>query len=186
MKAIFALVMLLIMVGVPSSRLYAQTTAQAPNNPDLAAVLAAIGIVIGFGAIPLIYYFRTQPPRHQRGVLVVSTDEMMREIINTAATKAGCQAVMVYRYEDALNLLNRDVSLRAVVLDDSVPQHEAGILVSSLSTTLPVRPLLLILDSRDIEHTKLSYRAEILLTKPVNRKSLEEAIRQVVDKADPA
>ncbi|HLY28919.1 MAG TPA: hypothetical protein VKQ72_21410, partial [Aggregatilineales bacterium] len=82
--------------------------------------------------------------------------------------------------------LRRDITIEMIMVDDSVPQYEAGLLLSSLShLTIGVRPLILIHDSSELGQTAPSYRAEALVARPLTEKALENAIRQVADKIVP-
>jgi CheY-like chemotaxis protein len=121
-----------------------------------------------------------RPQQPKRSLLLVSTDETARQLIVGAARQAGYGTIVVYRYEDALEKLNQDMTLRMIMIDDSVPQYEAGLLISMLrGSPIGVRPLILIHDSSELGQTAPSYRAAAVVSRPLTQHQLEEAIRQV-------
>src|SRR5579862_6972437 len=103
------------------------------TNADI--ILPIILLVVAIFGLPAVY-FLIQVFRHRQrtphSLLLVSTDETARRLINNAARRIGYQTIRVYRYEDALEKLSQDMSLRMIVIDDSVPQYEAGMLLSML------------------------------------------------------
>ncbi len=154
----------------------------APADLDSSAqvVLLIILSALVILALPVGYLLFSRTPRTSRSVLLVSTDEEARRLVIEAAKRAGFATVAVYRYEDALERLRQDFTLAMIVIDDSVPQYEAGLLVSMLMR-LPsgIRPLILIHDSSEMGQTAPSYRAEVVVSRPLTIKALEAAIRQV-------
>jgi CheY-like chemotaxis protein len=136
-------------------------------------------------ALPAGYLLFSRAPRKARSLLLVSTDEEARKLVISAARRVGYATVSVYRYEDALDKLRQDMSLSMIVIDDSVPQYEAGLLVSMLARLpIGIRPLILIHDSSELGLTAPSYRAEVIVSRPLTEKALEAAIRQVSERVE--
>jgi CheY-like chemotaxis protein len=138
-------------------------------------------------ALPTGYLLFSRAPRKTRSLLLVSTDEEARKLVASAAKRVGYATVSVYRYEDALDKLRQDMSLSMIIIDDSVPQYEAGLLVSMLMRLpIGIRPLILIHDSSELGLTAPSYRAEVVVSRPLTEKALEAAIRQVSEHVETA
>src|SRR5207249_775680 len=126
-----------------------------------------------------------RPPPITRSVLMVSTDEAARRLVKTAARRAGYNAITVYRYEDAIDRVREDTAIGMIIMDDSVPQYEAGLLLSMLQRLpMGVRPLILIHDSSELGQTAPSHRAAVVVSRPLTEKALEAAIRQVSEHID--
>ena len=112
-------------------------------------MLILIGIaVILLIAMPLGFYLiLRRAPRTSRFVLLVSTDEVARKMVMSAARKNGYGTVSVYRYEDGIARLQQNSDIKLIIIDDSVPQYEAGLMLSMLKgSPIGVRPLILIID----------------------------------------
>jgi hypothetical protein len=101
-------------------------------------------------------------------------------VFTAGARRSGYQTIQVYRYEDALEKLRMNSTLRMIAIDDSVPQYEVGLLVSTLQR-MPVglRPLILIRDNSELGQTAFAHRADVLLSRPLTEQSVEGAIRRV-------
>jgi CheY-like chemotaxis protein len=142
--------------------------------------------VVTVVGVPIAYFLFRQPSAHASALLLVSTDDSTSKLVVSAAKQAGYPTVHVYRYEDALDKLRLNPLLRMVVVDDSVPQYEVGLLVSALQR-MPAgsRPLILIQDSTELGQTAFSHRAEMLVSRPLSEKALETAIRQVAERTTP-
>jgi hypothetical protein len=66
-----------------------------------------------------------------------------------------------------------------------VPQYEAGLLLTRLKRSpVMIRPLILIIDSSELGQTAPSYRAEVVVSRPLTEKALETAIRQVSEQVE--
>ena len=159
----------------------AQST--APTGIGVGSILVIIFVVMALVGVPLAYFVLRRPSKNLPSLLLVSTDEDARSLVVKAAKNVGYRAVPVFRYEDALERLRNDLRLEMIIIDDSVPQYEAGLLLSMLQRLpIGIRPLILIHDSSEIGQTAPSYRAEVLVPRPVTEKALEAAIRQVADR----
>ncbi|MBX3066143.1 MAG: hypothetical protein U0528_07330 [Anaerolineae bacterium] len=136
--------------------------------------------------LPLIFFVvLNRAPRLARTLLMVSTDDVARKLVITSARRVGYQVVHVYRHEDGLEKLRQNMDLRMIVIDDSVPQYEAGLMLSMLkSMPIGVRPLILIVDSAELGMTAPSYRAEAVVSRPLSEKALEDAIRRVHERLE--
>jgi DNA-binding NtrC family response regulator len=146
-------------------------------------VLIIVGVVMALIGLPLAYYVFHRPSKNLPSLLLVSTDEEARTLVTKAAKNVGYRAVTVFRYEDALEKLRQDMTLEMIVIDDSVPQYEAGLLLSMLQRLpIGIRPLILIHDNSEIGQTAPSYRAEVIVPRPMTEKNLEIAIKQVADR----
>lgn len=159
--------------------------AQATSSAGIGVgwVILIILVVIAAIGVPLAYFVLRRPTKNLPSLLLVSTDEEARAIVIKAAKNVGYRAVSVFRYEDALDRLRQDMTLEMIVVDDSVPQYEAGLLLSMLQRLpIGVRPLILILDNSEIGQTAPSYRAEVVVPRPVTEKVIEAAIKQVADR----
>jgi len=171
---------------IPSLIAAAQSPgADAAPNLDIVTFGVIAAVVLIILGLPVAYFLasRTAPPRHS--LLFVSTDEKAQPLITAAARRVGYRAIPVYRYEDALEKLRLDNTLSMIVIDDSVPQYEAGLLISMLQgSPIGIRPLILIHDSSELGQTAPSYRAEVVVTRPLTEKALEAAIRQVSERIE--
>ena len=157
--------------------------AQQESGPNPAVIVVAVLLILVLLAAPLIYLLIGRPGQMSQSLLFVSTDESAQKLVKSVARKTNYNVVMAYRYEDALVSLREDGTLTMIIMDDSVPQSEAGLLLSTLShMPVGVRPLILIQDSSELGLTTPAYRAEVLLTRPLTEKALEAAIRQVSEK----
>jgi CheY-like chemotaxis protein len=113
-------------------------------------------------------------------ILMVSTDDIARKLVVAAARKVGFSVVHVYRHEDGIARLQQNSDLSMIIIDDSVPQYEAGLMLSMLKgLPIGVRPLILIIDSSELGMTAPSYRAEVVVSRPLSEPLLEDAIRRV-------
>ena len=164
-------------------------TGAAANQPadiDPMLPLLIILIVSALVGVPVAYFLFRRPTAHASAILLVSTDDSTSKLVISAAKQAGYQTVHVYRYEDALDRLRQNPLLRMVIIDDSVPQYEVGLLVSTLQR-MPAgsRPLILIQDNSELGQTAFSHRAEALVSRPLTEQALELAIRQVGERTTP-
>jgi CheY-like chemotaxis protein len=148
-------------------------------TPEIIILIVVAAIVLI--AMPLGFYLILQrAPRVSRFVLLVSTDETARKLVMSAARKLGYGTVHVYRYEDGIARLQQNSDLKLIIIDDSVPQYEAGLMLSMLKgSPIGVRPLILIVDKGEVGQTAPSYRAEAVVARPLTDRALENAIRQV-------
>lgn len=159
--------------------------AQASQSTGIGVVnvIIVIAVVMALIGIPLAYFVFRRPTKNLPSLLLVSTDEEARTLVTKAAKNVGYRAVPVFRYEDALEKLRQDMTLEMIIIDDSVPQYEAGLLLSMLQRLpIGIRPLILIHDNSEIGQTAPSYRAEIVVPRPVTEKTLEAAIKQIADR----
>ncbi len=165
----------------------AQASGNQPGTSgDLIEALVIIGALVLLFIVPVVFYVLGRRSAPTRSLLLVSTDENARDLVIQAAKRTGYRALIAYRYEDGLEKLRRDMTLEMIIVDDSVPQYEAGLLLAALRRlTIGVRPLILIHDSSELGQTAPSYRAEALVARPLSEKALENAIRQVADKIAP-
>ncbi len=161
----------------------------APGEP-IAGITPEIILLLVLSAIALLtlpvgYFLFSRPPRTIRSLLLVSTDLETHKLVTAAARRTGYQTIQVYRYEDALDKLRENTTLRMIAIDDSVPQYEVGLLVSTLQR-MPVglRPLILIRDSSELGQTAFSHRADVLLSRPLTEQAIEGAIRRVEERID--
>ena len=178
---------MLIAVGRwPALRLAAQTPNAPPAGaPDISLILAILAATVVVIALPFGYLLLRKNDKSTRSLLLVSTDEEAQAMVVAAAKRTGYRAITVYRYEDALDKLRNDISMDMILIDDSVPQYEAGLLLAMLGRlTIGIRPLILIHDSSELGQTAPSYRAAVLVPRPLTVKALEAAIQQVADKLD--
>lgn len=131
--------------------------------------------------MPLGFYLiLRRAPRTSRFVLLVSTDEIARKLVVSAARKIGYGTIHVYRYEDGIARLQQNGDLKMIIIDDSVPQYEAGLMLTMLKDSpIGVRPLILIVDKGEVGQTAPSYRAEVVVSRPLSDRALEDAIRQI-------
>lgn len=149
-------------------------------------ILSAVVIVL----LPLGYFAVASRNAGSPALLVVSTDESTRQQVTEAARDAGYRSVGVYRYEDALEQLRSDTPIDMLLIDDSVPSSEAGLLVSMMNGTKmgtireDTRPLILITDASEVGLTAPSYRADIVLARPVSVFILKEAIQAIRHKLE--
>ncbi len=158
-----------------------------PLDVGLQVLLLIILSIIVILALPAGYLLFSRSPRKTRSLLLVSTDEEARKLVIRAAKRVGYVTISVYRYEDALDKLRQDMTVSMIVIDDSVPQYEAGLLLSMLMRLpIGVRPLILIHDSSELGLTAPSYRAEVVVSRPLTEKALEAAIRQVSERTESA
>lgn len=144
--------------------------------------MAAIVLI----AMPLAYLvvLRTVP-KDRKTLLLVSTDDVARKLVRDAARRAGFWVEHVYRYEDGIQKLKENNRMSMIIIDDSVPQYEAGLMLSLLrGSAIGVRPLILIIDNSELGLTAPTYRAEVVLARPLAEKSIEEAIRQVAERVE--
>ncbi len=151
-------------------------------TPEVMFLLAVGAILIL--SLPVGYYVITRSAPG-RSLLLVSTDPEASALVSRAARRAGYRAVHVYRYEDGLELIRRDPSLLMIVVDDSVPQYEAGMMLSMLQRSpIGARPLIIIQDSSEPGLTTPSYQAEVV-SRPLTEKALEAAIRKIHERIEP-
>jgi CheY-like chemotaxis protein len=141
-------------------------------------LIVALAVLI---LMPLGFYLvLNNAPRTLRSLLLVSTDDVARKLIMAAARKLNYGVVHVYRYEDGIARLQQNSDLKMIIVDDSVPQYEAGLMLSMLkSLPIGIRPLILIIDKGELGQTAPAYRAEVVVPRPLSEKALEDAIRQV-------
>src|SRR5258708_9750651 len=135
-------------------------TLQAPNEQtgavsgDFIQAFVIVALVIGLFVLPVAFYILRRPRGPVRSLLLVSTDESARDMVIQAAKRAGYRALVAYRYEDGLEKLRRDMTIDMIVVDDSVPQYEAGFLLAALRhLTLGVHPLIRLHVSSHSSHT---------------------------------
>jgi CheY-like chemotaxis protein len=147
-------------------------------SPELIVllILSALALL----TLPLGYLLFSRSGRTVRSILLVSTDLETHKVFTAAAKRSGYQTIQVYRYEDALDRLRQNTTLRMIAIDDSVPQYEVGLLVSTLQR-MPVglRPLILIRDNSELGQTAFSHQADVLLARPLTEQAVEGAIRRV-------
>jgi hypothetical protein len=160
-----------------------------PNQPppaiDVTVALLIIGLLVLVLILPVGYLLLRRSKKYDRSLLLVSTDESIFPMVKKAAQRYGYYAITVYRYEDALDKLRNDITVQMIIVDDSVPQYEAGLLLSMLQRLpIGIRPLILIHDSSELGQTAPSYRAEAVVAQPVTEKALESAIRQVSERIE--
>lgn len=172
----------------PSPAPSATGTTAAGQPSDLSPAMLALMTLImaAILGVPLGYFYFRKPAARGRAILLVSTDEATRKLMISAAKKAGFRTEHVYRYEDALDRLRQNLLLRMVVVDDSVPQYEVGLLATALQR-MPAgsRPLILIQDNSELGQTAYSHRAEMLISRPLTEKTLENALREVGERTTP-
>jgi DNA-binding response OmpR family regulator len=145
-------------------------------------LVAAIVLI----AMPLAYLvvLRTLP-KDRKVLLMVSTDDVARKLVKVAARRVGYWVEHVYRYEDGLQKLRENNRMTMIIIDDSVPQYETGLMLSMLrGSAIGVRPLILIIDNSELGLTAPSYRAEVVLSRPLAERSIEDAIRQVAERVE--
>jgi CheY-like chemotaxis protein len=182
---------LIVQSTLPASRIAAQSPTATPSlarPPDTGGteIIILIGIaVIALFVLPMVLLLLRKPPRELRSLLLVSTDETARRLVINAAKKVGYQTIHVYRYEDALDKLRQNFTIRMIAVDDSVPQYEAGLLLSMLNRLpIGIRPLILIQDSSEMGQTAPSYRAESVVSRPLTERAIENAIRKVAERTE--
>src|SRR5258708_25626691 len=118
-----------ILCFLPTINAFAQSGDTPIPTIDAGGVaLIALAVIVLLG-LPVVYVVANRKRLPMRALLIVSTDEEAAHLVARAARRVGYQAVTVYRYEDALEKLRLDATLSMVVIDDSVPQYEAGMLV---------------------------------------------------------
>lgn len=149
------------------------------NGPDFTLLIVLLAIAV-LTLLPAGYFLLRRPSRAAQSLLLVSTNEATGKLVTNAAKHQGYATVKVYRYEDALDRLKQNSALRIIVIDDSVPQYEAGLLLAALAR-LPagMRPLILIQDSTELGQTSRSHRVEAIVPHPLTERAIESAIRQV-------
>jgi CheY-like chemotaxis protein len=186
-----AFLYLLLLLGLPDSRIGAQSPTPTPvvaQPPDTGGteIIILVGVaVIALFVLPMVLLLFRKPPRELRSLLLVSTDETARRMVISAARKVGYQTIHVYRYEDALDKLRQNLTIRMIAVDDSVPQYEAGLLISMLNRLpIGIRPLILIQDSSEMGQTAPSYRAESVVSRPLTERAIETAIRKVAERTE--
>jgi CheY-like chemotaxis protein len=182
---------LIVQLSLPASRIAAQSPTATPSParpPDTGGteIIILLGVVvIALFVLPMVLLLLRKPPRELRSLLLVSTDETARRLVINAAKKVGYQTIHVYRYEDALDKLRQNFTIRMIAVDDSVPQYEAGLLISMLNRLpIGIRPLILIQDSSEMGQTAPSYRAESVVSRPLTERALEAAIRKVAERTE--
>src|SRR5688572_12430619 len=131
MKRQYRIVFLIIavLVIVPSMRVTAQTFDMS-NSSDLSAIVAIGLVLLLLLALPVTYLMFKQSNRPKHSLLLVSTDEAVFPLVKNAARRTSYNAITVYRYEDALEKLRYNTALTMIIVDDSVPQYETGLLLS--------------------------------------------------------
>jgi CheY-like chemotaxis protein len=145
-------------------------------------VLILLSLLV-IAILPLGYIALNRAPRPTRAVLLVSTDDAAKQLVTSAARRVGYATAHVYRYEDGLQKLKQDAALTMIIVDDSVPQYEAGLLLSALQRSpIGIRPLILITDGSELDRTAPSYRAEAVVSRPLTEKAIESAIRKVSER----
>ena len=184
--AMFSITLLItaLLICLPTLTSQAQTPTSSPqqrfSSEELAILIIVLVVVVV--ALPIGYLVLNKPRQSLRSLLLVSTDTEAQKLITNVARRVGYQAITVYRYEDALDRLRQNATLSMIVIDDSVPQYEAGLLISMLrGSPIGLRPLILIHDSSELGQTAPSYRAEVVVSRPLTERALEAAIRQVSD-----
>jgi hypothetical protein len=155
-------------------------TASSENAISPEIILLLFLSAIALLTLPLGYFLFSRSSRNDRSILLVSTDLGTHKVFTAGARRSGYQTIQVYRYEDALEKLRLNTTLRMIAIDDSVPQYEVGLLVSTLQR-MPVglRPLILIRDNSELGQTAFAHRADVLLSRPLTEQSVEGAIRRV-------
>ncbi|MEP7284290.1 MAG: hypothetical protein ABI947_00820 [Chloroflexota bacterium] len=175
------------LLTLPTLRSLAQASAPgtASGPLDTTAIVLIGALLVILIALPIGYVVLRRPQPITRSVLMVSTDEAARRLVRMAARRAGYNAITVYRYEDAVDRIREDTAIGMIIIDDSVPQYEAGLLMSMLQRLpMGVRPLILIHDSSELGQTAPSHRAAVVVARPLTEKALEAAIRQVNEHID--
>ncbi|MCC7452370.1 MAG: hypothetical protein IT324_33520 [Anaerolineae bacterium] len=149
------------------------------NGPEFTLLIILLAVA-ALTLLPAGYLLLRRSSRAAQALLLVSTNEATGKLVTNAAKHQGYATVKVYRYEDALDQLKQDSSLRIIVIDDSVPQYEAGLLLTALGR-LPsgMRPLILIQDNTELGQTSRSHRVEAVVSHPLTEHAIESAIRQV-------
>ncbi len=149
------------------------------NGPEFTLLIILMAVAV-LTLLPAGYFLLRRPSRAAQSLLLVSTNDATGKLVTNAAKRMGYTTVKVYRYEDALDRLKRDSALKIIVIDDSVPQYEAGLLLSALER-LPagMRPLILIQDSTELGQTSRSHRVEAVVSHPLTERAIESAIQQV-------
>ncbi len=149
-----------------------------PNSavPFSADVWLFVAAVVLVGLLPLLYLLINRPKRPTRALLLISTDLGVLQIVENAARQDGYQVVHVYRHEDVIP----NGTLKMIVIDDSVPQSEGGLLLAMFQrASLDALPLILIQASSEAGQTVPAYRADILIERPISVKVLHAAISQL-------
>jgi len=186
------LMVLAMLVGATPA--FAQSPTPAPATPGGIAdfgwplVIIIIVTLFVFLAAPLGYFsYRLIKAARTpgRSLLMVSTDEGASKLVKAAARRVGYLVIHVYRYEDAIDKLKQNMTIQMIVVDDSVPQYEAGLLVAMLNRLpMGIRPLIMINDSSELGQTAPSHRAEAVVSRPLTLKGLEAVIRKVSERLE--
>lgn len=190
--AVLFVASLLCAVGVSPVAAQSPTPAAGTTSAtaDAGLVLVIVIIVTLFFILVLpLGYFSYRLIRAavtpNRSLLMVSTDEIASKLVKAAARRAGYLVIHVYRYEDAIDKLKQNMTIQMIVVDDSVPQYEAGLLVSMLNRLpMGIRPLIMINDSSELGQTAPSHRAEAIVSRPLTLKAMEAAIRKVSERLE--
>ena len=176
---------LLIALLYPTQNTLAQSISPDSSTAKFVPLVLAIVVIAILFAISGGYFLWNSKRNPNRSLLMVSTDDEARMLVKSAAHRVGYNAVTVYRYEDALERLRQDITIGMIIIDDSVPQYEAGMLLSMLQRLpIGIRPLILIHDSSEAGQTAPSYRAEVVVERPLTVRILEDAIRKVGERIE--
>lgn len=144
-------------------------------------MLVIIALVVLIGIPVLLVATFARAPKEQTTLLLLSTDEATRKLVAPTAKRLGINVNAVYRYEDGLARLNILPAINVIVIDDSIPQVEIGLLIRELErSTLTVVPVIQIVNADEIGLTAPAYHSAVTLPHPVNERVLERAIKRAV------
>jgi CheY-like chemotaxis protein len=186
----------IVVSGLPTLVLNAQSPNPQASSPGAAAnggsgavfIVVMIVLLLLVVVAPLgVFAYRMirGAAKTNQALLIVSTDEEASKLVKAAAKRVGYTVLHVYRYEDAIDKLKQAAPISIIIIDDSVPQYEAGLLVALLNRMpMGIRPLILINDSSELGQTAPSYRAEAVVSRPLTLKTVESAIRKVSERLE--
>jgi CheY-like chemotaxis protein len=106
-------------------------------------------VLIGIPVLLVATFARA--PKEQTNLLLLSTDDSTRKLIAQTSKRLGINVNAVYRYEDGIARLNITPPINVIVIDDSIPQVEIGLLIRELErSTLTVVPVIQIVNADEI------------------------------------
>ncbi len=166
---------------IPTFNLIAQL--ESTTSPDVIAFFVVLLILLGLVPLGYLGYLLLvkHPEPARKALLLVSTDEEVIRTVNDVAKALDYGTIHIYRHEDALNQWARSMSpLSIMIVDDSVPHAEAGLLLTALhKANITPPPLILIEDNVELEETTRSFRADAILEKPIDPNRLRLTLRTI-------
>ena len=122
----------------------------------------------------------TQAPGEHAALLVCDDDPAVLELICDALAAQGYDVVPVTSGRAALSVVARDMSIRLMVVDFTMPEMNGGAVTRAVLAERPDMPVLLITGNADPEAIQAELPDVAMLCKPFTPKQLTTRIAELL------